>query len=327
LRTIVLQWKTMLTGAPLPIAILNRKPIFGGASEVRVESGRSDIARVFFPSSGVGFTAIDAGKFLAIWSTETMRQEISVAVASPSSAAIARNENAWKIRSFDQLMAVSYAPLVGGIAPSVGNRWNVSSHTKQTRSFMPFEHVSHSWLCDLDAGETSALAVTIADATQLKWMLAVIRIAGPTVEQRNANTLKGLGSPSPGTGVTCLPVSTFANVGRWFISSTVSSGTVDIGYPAPRAGIAYTSRVRLIAASGTPSAAGSVTVSIRKNSTVLASNTMTIPVGVGSDLPIGPEWALAVLSTEFTGSELLTIRVAGIDAGERFLLEFSFDAA
>lgn len=312
----------MLTGAPLPIAILNRSPITGG--ELRVESGHVDIARIEFASSGIGFTAVDAGKFLAIWSTETLRQELSIAVAAPTSAAISRNSNSWKIRSFDQLMSVVYAPLVSGIAPGPGNRWNVSSHTKQTRSFMPFEHVSHSWLCDLSDGESSSLTLTIADDSQLKWMLAVIRIPGPTVENRNTNTIKGsTGGPTPSTGVTCISIANYTNIGTWAIASTVSGGSVDFLFPAPRSGIAFTAKFRIFPTSS--SVAGSITITLSQRlgptTTTIGTGTMTLTLDGFQEL------SLPIASTVFSGAEFLGLLITNIDAGESFQMEFSFDAA
>lgn len=307
----------MMFGSPLPVGILNRS--YGSNGEVRTISGRPEVADIEFLPTGIGFKALSPGKFIAIFSTETLRQELSVAISSPSAAAIARNSNEWKRLSFEQIMTIAFTP-----NPSTA-KWNVSSHTKQTRTFMPFEHVSHSWLCDLATNENGVLDLTIADATNLKWMLAVMRVAGPTLESRNANIYTNdFPTQTPSAGVTSERMGNIENVRRWIIQSTSNGGTLNMQCARPRTSTAYTARVQLLRMQTVPSygvsIAGTVGVEILKDAISLGSTTMTIPLD-GFQV-----WELPIASSVFTGTEFLNLRFTGIDSSEKFELEFSLDA-
>jgi hypothetical protein len=297
-----------MIGSPLPIAILNRSY---DAGEIRVISGRPDLAEIEF-TDGIGFTAITPGRFIGIFSTDTRRQPLSVAVTTPTAAAIARNSNEWKALRYDQLMYVDYAP------NGAGNYWNVNSSSVQTRNYMPFQHVSQSWMCELDADEDSSLALTIADATQLRWMLAVIRLPSMNEENRDSNIFKSA-SVTSSSGVTrSLMSGPQRNFPRWQVSSTVAAGEATFTFQAPPAGVDYISRVRLVAS--LPTIAGTVTATLRKNSTDIGSSVMTIPFE-GEQL-----WEFSVASGVFNGTDIASLVITGIDSGKRFILETSFDA-
>ena len=308
-----------MIGEPLPIAILNRSWIvtLGVGSEQRRVSGRSDVAMIAFASSGIGFRAIEAGKFLVLFTTETLRQELAVSVSSPASAVMARNDNEWKKISFDQVMSVAFAPN-GAL-----NYWNVSAYTVQSRIFMPFEHVSHCWLCDLDEDESSTLDLTISDPTELKWMLAVIRISPFTTGNRNANIYPNFGPATTNGSVTISSVLSSQNYGRRAISSTANGRFVRFNFAPPTTGVDYTAIVRIFPTSG--GTGGSITVAIEKqpisgSPTVIGSTTMTIP-SEGFQV-----WEMFMSSSTFTG-EFLNLFISNIDNGEKFEVEFEVNAA
>lgn len=151
--------------------------------------------------------------------------------------------------------------------------------------------------------------------------MAVIRIPGPTVENRNANIYSNSlgGSATASSGVSTTHLGDYTDIRRRLITSSSSGGTLNLAFGAPVAGFAYTALVRLFPTSG-GSVAGTVNVSILKNSTTLGSTTMTIPADGFQ------QWELSVSSSEFTGTEIVNLLFTGIDAGERFEMEFSFNA-
>lgn len=156
-----------MIGAPVPIAILERKLVSG--SMASVIGGRPYAACVEFTDPTLPkFTCRERGQYLVVFQSETKRLALSVAIASPVAAALPQNANTWNVITQDQLMSVGFA---------YAGSWSITGTTVQTRVWMPFEHVSHPFRVDLAKDEECELSVTSA-ASDRQWMLAVWRL-GP----------------------------------------------------------------------------------------------------------------------------------------------------
>lgn len=155
-----------MIGSPVPIGILERKIVDGSLTSVI--SGRPYAACVEFTDpTQPKFTCRGvAGKYLVIFQSETKRLALSVAVASPPSAVLAMNANSWNVISQDQLMSVAFA---------YAGSWSITGSTVQTRTWMPFEHVSHPFRVDLAKDQECSLTVT-SSASDRQWMLAAWRL-------------------------------------------------------------------------------------------------------------------------------------------------------
>lgn len=156
-----------MIGAPMPIAVLERKLVSG--SMTSIISGRPQVACVEFTDpTNPRFTCRERGQYLAIFQSETKRLALSVAITAPVAAAITQNSNTWNVISQDQIMSVGFA---------YSGTWSITGTTVQTREWVPFEHVSHPFRVDLAKDEECVLNVTSA-ASDRQWMLAVWRL-GP----------------------------------------------------------------------------------------------------------------------------------------------------
>lgn len=310
-----------MIGSRVPIGILERKSIPNGSGGFILgasQSGNIAEANILFETpANPEFTAITAGKFLVIFNTETKRQQIAVAVSAPASAAIARNENTWRPLSVDQVMSCSYAFSAGA--------WNVASSVIQERNYMPFEHVSHSFLVDLAANEKCILNVT-SGASDRKWMLCAMRMLNFTLEERNRNVLalslfRPTISNTSGTTTSEITQST-DNVRKWHVRCvTGTSSQSQFSYGRPRSGVAFVAKVELSRSSNPAfsSIAGSVTVQVRKDATVLATTTMAIPLAGFT------RWEISIASGVFTGSEEIVFVVSDLVTGERFDIEMKLE--
>lgn len=305
-------------GHPLPIGVIEHKLVpdgMGGFEFDDIISGNPDAALVEFSPGSTQFTAKMAGKYLVIWNSETKRENISIEVTAPTAAAISRHENAWRKIVNDQLMSISFAFSSG---------WSVSSYVVQTREYMPFEHVSHSFLVDLDANETCVLAVTSTE-TDRQWSLAAWRIPPYVQEYRpNSNLLVGA-ERSPNTvsaDITQTQITANdAFISRFRFVCTAGTGKQVRFLATPLAGYALTAKIRLfVDSTDSAPASGTVTLAIKKNTTTLATSTVLIP----TDETV-VELSHSISDTDLSGSDAVWLDITGIDSPERFEIEATVD--
>jgi hypothetical protein len=308
----------MNIGHPLPIGILEHKLVpdgLGGFEFDDIVSGNPDAALVEFDPGSTEFTAKQAGKYLVIWNSETKRQNISIAVTAPAAAAISRNSNTWRKIVNDQLMSIAF---------SFSSGWSVSSYVVQTREYMPFEHVSHSFLVELDDNETCVLAVTSTE-TDRQWSLAAWRIPTATQQYRpNANLLVGAQQPpnTVSSDITQTRVSeSGAYIGRYRFECTAGTGKQVRFLATPQPGYAVVAKIRLFVDATDPSpAGGSVVLSIKKNATTIVSSTVTIPDD-GTVVQISHSFS----NTDIVLFDAIWLDITGIDSPERFEIEATVD--
>ena len=169
-----------MIGSPLPIAIYERKLkiVSGSPAYVLTKLGRLDAACVDFDTTGPTFRATTAGKYLVLWCSQSKHETIEVSVTAPTAFAVTRNQAKWQKGTFVQPMSGSYTYPTGWIDP-------VLTVVNQTRPIMPFGHVSHSVLVDLDEDEQFALSVT--GEADREWTLVAWRMPEQVEEHRRAN--------------------------------------------------------------------------------------------------------------------------------------------
>jgi hypothetical protein len=170
-----------MIGSPLPIAIYERKLriVSGSPTYVLSKLGRLDAACVDFDTTGPTFRATVKGKYMVLWCSQSKHETIEVAVSAPAAFAVARNEAKWQKGTFLQPMSGTYAYPTGWINP-------VLTIVNQTRPIMPFGHVSHSVLVDLDENEQFALSVS--GVSDREWTLVAWRMPEHKEEFRLPNT-------------------------------------------------------------------------------------------------------------------------------------------
>jgi hypothetical protein len=229
-----------------------------------------DAACVTFAIDSPSFTANIAGKYLVLWCSSTKHETVEIGVSSPTSAAVARNEAKWQRGFFIQAMSGSYSYPTGRIDP-------VLTRVDQTRPFMPFGHVSHSVLVDLEQDEVFAFAVT--GNSEREWTLVAWRMPDHAEEQRRATVGSFISSSSSTTGATLTFITrgirvALTNATAWtqtrFAISTGTNGTT------------YKARIRVYRDSTDLSPTGGVVtlnllITNTGPTTTLASSTITIP--------------------------------------------------
>jgi hypothetical protein len=270
-----------MIGSPLPIAIYERKLriVSGSPTYVLSKLGRLDAACVDFDTTGPTFRATEAGKYMVLWCSQSKHETIEVAVTAPAAFAVARNEAKWQKGTFLQPMSGTYAYPTGWTDP-------VLTIVNQTRPIMPFGHVSHSVLVDLDQDEQFALSVS--GVSDREWTLVAWRMPEMTEEFRRAHGLVNFGATTQsGSGVTSSTITSQYEANRMRIQFTMN-GVFCRRLCAPNTtshGTTFRARVRLFRDSTDSAPAGGDVVLVLwyRNpgagigDTTIFTQTLTIP--------------------------------------------------
>jgi hypothetical protein len=270
-----------MIGSPLPIAIYERKLriVSGTPTYVLSKLGRLDAACVDFDTTGPTFRATVKGKYMVLWCSQSKHETIEVAVSAPAAFAVARNEAKWQKGTFLQPMSGTYAYPPGSINP-------VLTVVNQTRPIMPFGHVSHSVLVDLDQDEQFAMSVS--GVSDREWTLVAWRMPQMTEEFRRVYNLVDFGDTTQsGAGVVSTGITSQYGEVRMRIQFTLN-GVFCRRICSPRTtnhGTTFRARVRLFRDSTdtTPSGGDVVLVLWYQNpgagigDTTIFTQTMTIP--------------------------------------------------
>ena len=313
-----------MRGAPLAIAVLERKIVGAGVTTVISGDPLAACVTIDPATTEPTFNCTIGGRYLLIWQGKTYRNNTTVAVSSPSGDIGTQNENEWKKISFEQLMSVTIS--------NPGTSATVTS-TKQTREWLPFDNVSHPWLANIPTGEASTLIVNNAESgANREWMLIIWRLGNFVAEVRdNPNILIGLyTTPSITGSITRTQLTTSLDWKQRFRAVCTSGTNNKLTWAGPGGVERYDWR---------PAFDHLVTVTVRRNNaatswmggsitlkvgfpTTLYTTTITIP----TDESIATASYLIVGGTIGTGGTAYAqIEVSDIDSGEEFEIEASVE--
>jgi len=234
-----------------------------------------DAACVTFDTSGPTFVANVAGKYLVLWCSQSKHETIEVAVTSPASAAVTRNEAKWQRGFFVQPFSGTYSYPTGWIDP-------VLTQVNQTRPFMPFGHVSHSVLVDLEADEQFAFAVS--GHADREWTLVAWRMPSFAEEQRLARVVISSTDTTSASGATITGLASQYESIRKRIAFTNATAwaRARVAFSTGTSGTTYKARIRVFRDSTDSSPAGGVItlnllITLTGPTTTLTTFTITIP--------------------------------------------------
>lgn len=308
-----------MRGAPLAIAVLERKIVGAGVTTVISGDPLAACVTIDPATTEPTFACNLAGRYLLIWQGKTYRNQTTVAVTGPAGDILPQNENEWKKIAFDQLMSVT----ISNPGPSA----TVSS-TKQTRDWLPFDNVSHPWLSNLATGDASTLSVTNSEsAANREWMLIIWRLGNFVAEVvDNPNLLTG--SPAVTGSISLTTLTTSLDRKQRFRAVCTSGSTNKLTWNMASGAATYDWR---------PAFDHLVTVNVRRNNAVgswsgglltlkvgkpaaLYTTTITIP----TDESVETATHLIVGGTIGT-SEYVQIEISDIGSGEEFEIEASVE--
>jgi hypothetical protein len=310
-----------MRGAPLAIAVLERKKVAGVVTTVISGDPLAACVTIDPATTEPTFNCDLGGRYLLIWQGKTYRNETTVAVAGPAGDVLAQNNNEWKKLAFDQLMSVTIS--------NPGTSATVSS-TKQTREWLPFDNVSHPWLANLATGDASTLTVTNSEsAANREWMLIIWRLGNFVAEVvDNPNLLTG--SPTVTGSISLTTLTTSLDRKQRFRAVYTSGSTNKLTWNMPSGAATYDWR---------PAFDHLVTVAIRRNNAAgsWSGGTITLKVGkpatlytatleIPTDESVETDTYLVAGGTIGTGgSEYLQIEISDISSGEEFEIEVSVE--
>jgi hypothetical protein len=313
-----------MRGAPLAIAVLERKIVGAGVTTVISGDPLAACVTIDPATTEPTFNCDLGGRYLLIWQGKTYRNQTTVEVAGPAGDILAQNNNEWKKIAFDQLMSVTIS--------TPGASATVSS-TKQTRDWLPFDNVSHPWLANIPTGEASTLTVTNSEsAANREWMLIIWRLGNFVAEVvDNPNILIGtLAVPTITGSITLTTLTNSLDRKQRFRAVCTSGSTNKLTWNMASGAATYDWR---------PAFDHLVTVNVRRNNAVgswsgglltlkvgkpaaLFTTTITIP----TDESVATASYLIVGGTIGTGgSEYVQIEISDIGSGEQFEIEASVE--